>query len=426
MKKPCSICGQEFEVTVHNKRWCPSCQKEKHKEVVCPVCGKKFNKKFQDETYCSRSCRATALNNFRNPKILEKISETNIERYGYPNPLNNPVVQRKAQEHQNFQQRGQTLKETLSEKYKESRRRKKLENKNGQYSRKGAVILDALENDLFPHHNKVEQEKSFEGCTFRVPLRFDFYVPPTDENKNGFLLEYDGEQHFHPVRFNNITDEKMYQNFISAQVRDWCKDRFCVENNIPLVRIRYTKLSNPTMEQIMNGGTIIGRNQGTDDAITLFDLDEADVVNYKTTSFNISAGVTCTFKCCKDNPSICHNNPLCKQKPINYSISKIIDRYTNQEISKSFVIQGLEPLDNLKQVLWLIYRIRGSGIEDDVVLWTGYTEEECKDLIYLIKMMGWKNIILKVGRYIQNAPSRYDNLLGVTLASDNQYAIKIS
>lgn len=426
MKKICTICGREFETSLHNKFWCVDCQKERHKEVECPVCGKRFNQKFRNETYCSKSCKAKGLNNFRNPEILKKISETNIEKYGVSNPFNNAAVQEKAQKNQDFQKRAQTLKDTLSKKYKENRRRKELKNANGQSSRKGAVILDVLRNDMFSHHNAVEQEKSFDGCAFKIPLRFDFYIPPTEGNPKGFLIEYDGEQHFRPVRFNNTSDEQMYQNFISAQIRDWCKDKFCIENEIPLIRIKYTKRDNPTIEQIMQGAYIVGKWQGTDDEITLFDLDEADFINYKTTSFNISAGISCTFKCCKENPSICHNNPLCHQKPITYSITKIIERYVKQQISKSFVIQGLEPLDNLKQVLWLIYKIRNGGINDDIVLWTGYTETECEDLIYLIRAMKWENIILKVGRYIPNAPSRYDPILGVTLASDNQYAIKIS
>lgn len=426
MNKKCSLCGKEFTVTVKNKKWCPSCQAEKHKEMVCPTCGKKFNRKYQEETYCSKKCRAQDMGNFKNPEILKKIAETNVKRYGVSNPFNNPTIQQKAQKNQDYKKRGEKLKKTLEEKYKENRKRKRLKNQAGQSSRKGAVILDTLKNDVLSHHNEVEQEKSFAGCSLKIPLRFDFYIPPTAENPRGFLIEYDGEQHYFPVRFNNITDEQMYENFISTQVKDWCKDKFCIDSDIPLIRIKYTKLQNPTFEQIMESSYIVGKKQGVSDRITLFDLDEADFINYKKAAFNISAGISCTFKCCKENPSICHNNPLCKQSPIEYSILKIIDRYKNQEIAKSFVVQGLEPLDNLKQVLWLIDGIRRAEIEDDIILWTGYTEKECSDLIFLIKKMGWKNIIIKFGRYVPNSKSRYDDVLGVTLASDNQYAKKIS
>ena len=36
-----------------------------------------------------------------------------------------------------------------------------------------------------------------------------------------------------------------------------------------------------------------------------------------------------------------------------------------------------------------------------------------------------KNIIIKFGRFIPNRPSRYDEVLGVELASDNQFAKRI-
>ena len=42
------------------------------------------------------------------------------------------------------------------------------------------------------------------------------------------------------------------------------------------------------------------------------------------------------------------------------------------------------------------------------------------------KLMDFKNIIIKFGRYIPDRPSKFDEVLGVTLASDNQYAERIS
>jgi hypothetical protein len=37
----------------------------------------------------------------------------------------------------------------------------------------------------------------------------------------------------------------------------------------------------------------------------------------------------------------------------------------------------------------------------------------------------YKNIIIKYGRYIPNQTPHYDEVLGVYLASDNQYAVRI-
>ena len=49
------------------------------------------------------------------------------------------------------------------------------------------------------------------------------------------------------------------------------------------------------------------------------------------------------------------------------------------------------------------------------------------DIIALVKAYSDDGpIIIKWGRYIPNRPSRYDEILGVTLASDNQYGKQIS
>ena len=61
---------------------------------------------------------------------------------------------------------------------------------------------------------------------------------------------------------------------------------------------------------------------------------------------------------------------------------------------------------------------------DDIVIYTGYYKIEIEKEIEILKK--YKNIIIKFGRYIPNRPNRYDDILGVTLASDNQYAEKIS
>ena len=43
-----------------------------------------------------------------------------------------------------------------------------------------------------------------------------------------------------------------------------------------------------------------------------------------------------------------------------------------------------------------------------------------------VKQRNEKNIIIKYGRFIPDSKSRYDNILGITLASDNQYAEEIN
>ena len=61
---------------------------------------------------------------------------------------------------------------------------------------------------------------------------------------------------------------------------------------------------------------------------------------------------------------------------------------------------------------------------DDIVIYTGYNLNEIEDKVNILK--NYKNIIIKFGRFIPNNKIHYDEILGVYLASDNQYALKIN
>ena len=62
---------------------------------------------------------------------------------------------------------------------------------------------------------------------------------------------------------------------------------------------------------------------------------------------------------------------------------------------------------------------------DDIVIYTGYTEAECKASCYIYDLLRYKNIIIKFGRFVPNQEPHYDEVLGVMLASDNQYAKRL-
>ena len=86
-------------------------------------------------------------------------------------------------------------------------------------------------------------QQSFDSCKYENserPPRFDFYV------NNSYLIEYDGQQHFYPIdHFGG--DEQ----FIIQQQRDKYKNQWCKDNNIPLIRIPYTKLDTLCIEDLM-------------------------------------------------------------------------------------------------------------------------------------------------------------------------------
>lgn len=131
----------------------------------------------------------------------------------------------------------------------------------------------------------------------------------------------------------------------------------------------------------------------------------------------------CSFKCDKEaNCEICQNSHLAKEPIINYSIDKIVKRYKTNPITKAIVCGGLEPFDTLDDLTNLISYIRRAS-DDDIVIYTGYKEEEIFPIVENL-ISKYKNIIIKYGRYVPNQESKYDKILGITLASNNQYAVR--
>lgn len=73
------------------------------------------------------------------------------------------------------------------------------------------------------------REYMFANCRNINPLPFDFYLP----NEN-LLIEFDGEQHYHPVEFFGGVE-----TFVITQNNDKIKNNFATSSNIPLLRIKY-------------------------------------------------------------------------------------------------------------------------------------------------------------------------------------------
>lgn len=176
-------------------------------------------------------------------------------------------------------------------------------------------------------------------------------------------------------------------------------------------------------------------------------ITDEDFVNYKVPSMFIATAF-CSFKCDKENGQpVCQNSRLARQSNIDISDDLILDRYKNNPISHAIVFGGLEPFDQFVQLFHLINKIRDADIIDDIVIYTGWNKDELERAkwdAYLIGPDGSKqyfnsaplnciqtlqrfqNIIIKYGRYIPGHQPHYDPVLGVNLASDNQYAERIS
>lgn len=103
-------------------------------------------------------------------------------------------------------------------------------------------IMKLLEN----HNLYYIQEKTFNTCHFpnsKRLFRFDFYV------NDNYLIEFDGPQHFKPVGWG--TKEEIKNQFKITKKRDKCKDTWCIDNNITLIRIPYTHLDELCIEDLI-------------------------------------------------------------------------------------------------------------------------------------------------------------------------------
>ena len=153
-------------------------------------------------------------------------------------------------------------------------------------------------------------------------------------------------------------------------------------------------------------------------------IDES-FVDYKKPSMYI-AFPFCNWKCERDaGCAICQNSQLAQEPIIEISELEIINRYVKNPITKAVVMSGLEPFDSIDELYSLCWELR-QYTNDDIVIYTGYTEEEVRQMTNDRRFYNIPNIIIKFGRFIPNQKKHYDEVLGVELASPNQYARRIS
>ena len=134
-------------------------------------------------------------------------------------------------------------------------------------------------------------------------------------------------------------------------------------------------------------------------------LVDEDFVNYKKPSMFI-AFPSCTWKCEKEcGKKMCQNKELASSKSIEIDCEKIVQRYINNPITSALVCGGLEPFDSHDDLIELIDYFR-KHTDDDIVIYSGYTEPEIYQCLSPLKQ--YDNVIIKFGRYIpdQQEPAR--------------------
>jgi len=94
---------------------------------------------------------------------------------------------------------------------------------------KGELIIH---NFLKENNIEYFTQKTFKGCKHKNLLRFDFFI-----EKYNLCIEYDGSQHFKIwKRF-----EKNDDNLKLRILRDNIKNKYCLDNKINLLRIKYNE-----------------------------------------------------------------------------------------------------------------------------------------------------------------------------------------
>jgi hypothetical protein len=164
------------------------------------------------------------------------------------------------------------------------------------------------------------------------------------------------------------------------------------------------------------------------------EIRDEDFTSYKKPSMVVGFP-RCNWKCGK---GLCQNSPLATAPDIEIHEEEITRRYLFNPITKAVIMAGLEPFNSPRELLDLIDTIR-KYTDDDIVIYTGFTKEEVQSMSYTVHGMFCSieysylgliakhpNIIIKFGRFIPDQQPHYDEVLGIKLASDNQYAERIS
>lgn len=83
------------------------------------------------------------------------------------------------------------------------------------------------------------RQYKFLDCVDELCLPFDFYIP-----QYNCCIEYDGEQHFKPIRFGNMSSDKAICAYNKCVKHDNIKTQYCIKHNIKLIRISYLDFNN--------------------------------------------------------------------------------------------------------------------------------------------------------------------------------------
>jgi hypothetical protein len=212
----CPIHGKfTVEANNHTKNW--NNPDNSNRPCGCGACGREFTR------------QRNKLGTWSQEEALLRFKEVHGDKYDYSDCIYQSYLKKitiGCRIHGKFTQRvGNHLAGSGCPKCKNSR---------GQ-----SLITNWLSTNSIEHLT----EHKFNDCInpkTKYPLKFDVFIP-----SHNMIIEYDGEQHFKPVKFHQkMTEEQMQHLLDKTQYRDDIKNRYCIENSIKILRIPYTEKKN--------------------------------------------------------------------------------------------------------------------------------------------------------------------------------------
>lgn len=102
-----------------------------------------------------------------------------------------------------------------------------------------------IEEVLKENNIDFQTQYTFQDCKNKYVLRFDFAL--LRDNKVFYLIEYDGMQHYTPIKHFGGID-----GFEKTISRDKIKNDYCKNKSIPLLRLKYDLSDQEIKEKIVN------------------------------------------------------------------------------------------------------------------------------------------------------------------------------
>lgn len=213
-------------------------------KVQCTLCSKVRNIRAHDLVFDNRITKRCECDSIYNPYTLYKGEELNKKlREKYKDKLNKIYGFLLALDVESSNNNGTIVKCKCMRdgKYIDLRASDVFQ---GRIKSCGCITSygESLITDILDDNNiEYIREYSFSDLKDKHRLRFDFAVFINDQIK---LIEFDGRQHFDDK--HTYFDLQGEDALKTARKHDNLKDSYCIDNNIPLLRIPYTK----TVEEI--------------------------------------------------------------------------------------------------------------------------------------------------------------------------------